>query len=98
LQSKLGFLQKKKVIVSVINDLVTDQRVARTCSALMECDYDVLLVGRVQKQSKPLESKLYECKRMRLLFESGISFYLFFNIRLFFFYSLKKRIFYLLMI
>ena len=77
-------MQKKKVIVSVINDLVTDQRVARTCSVLMECDYDVLLIGRVQKQSKPLESRIYECKRMKLLFESGILFYLFFNIRLFF--------------
>jgi glycosyltransferase involved in cell wall biosynthesis len=84
LQSKLGFLQKKKVIVSVINDLVTDQRVARTCSALMECDYDVLLIGRVQKKSRPLEARLYDCKRMKLLFESGILFYLFFNIRLFF--------------
>lgn len=84
MQSNLDYLQKNKVIVSVINDLVTDQRVARTCSVLMECDYDVLLVGRVQKQSKPLESRLYECKRMRLLFESGILFYLFFNIRLFF--------------
>ncbi len=84
MQSKLGFLQKKKVIVSVINDLVTDQRVARTCSALMECDYDVLLIGRVQKKSRPLEARLYDCKRMKLLFESGILFYLFFNIRLFF--------------
>jgi glycosyltransferase involved in cell wall biosynthesis len=84
LQSKLGFLQKKKVIVSVINDLVTDQRVARTCTVLKECDYDVLLIGRVQKKSKPLEARLYDCKRMKLLFESGILFYLFFNIRLFF--------------
>lgn len=84
MQSRSYYLQKKKVIVSVINDLVTDQRVARTCSVLMECDYDVLLIGRVQKQSKPLESRIYECKRMKLLFESGILFYLFFNIRLFF--------------
>jgi glycosyltransferase involved in cell wall biosynthesis len=77
-------LQKKKVIVSVINDLVTDQRVARTCSVLMECNYEVLLIGRVQKKSKPLEVRLYDCKRMKLLFESGILFYLFFDIRLFF--------------
>ena len=77
-------MQKQKVIVSVINDLVTDQRVARTCSVLFELNYKVLLVGREQKSSKPLEKRDYDCKRMRLLFEQGPQFYLFFNIRLFF--------------
>jgi glycosyltransferase involved in cell wall biosynthesis len=77
-------LQKKRIIVSVINDLVTDQRVARTCSVLFELNYNVLLVGREQKNSKPLEKRDYDCKRMKLLFEHGPQFYLFFNIRLFF--------------
>lgn len=77
-------MPKQKVIVSVINDLVTDQRVARTCSVLQEMNYEVLLVGREQKKSQPLPSRDYECKRMKLLFEQGPQFYLFFNIRLFF--------------
>ncbi len=77
-------MKKKKIIVSVINDLVTDQRVARTCSVLFELHYKVLLVGRVQKSSNSLEKRDYDCKRMKLLFESGPLFYLFFNIRLFF--------------
>lgn len=77
-------MQKKKVIVSVINDLVTDQRVARTCSVLSDCNFDVLLVGRIQKSSKELIERSYQCKRMKLLFEQGVLFYLFFNIRLFF--------------
>lgn len=77
-------MQKKKVIVSVINDLVTDQRVARSCSVLNELNYDVLLVGREQKKSQPLQKRDYVCKRMKLLFEQGPQFYLFFNIRLFF--------------
>jgi glycosyltransferase involved in cell wall biosynthesis len=77
-------LQKKKIIVSVINDLVTDQRVARTCSVLQELNYDVLLVGRELKNSQPLQKRDYDCKRMKLLFEQGPQFYLFFNIRLFF--------------
>ncbi|MBI3518687.1 MAG: glycosyltransferase [Bacteroidetes bacterium] len=77
-------MQKKKIIVSVINDLVTDQRVARTCSVLFELNYKVLLVGRQQKTSKPLEKRDYDCMRMKLLFEQGPQFYLFFNIRLFF--------------
>lgn len=77
-------MQKQKVIVSVINDLVTDQRVARTCSVLFDLNYDTLLVGRVQKNSKPLEKRDYACKRMKLLFEQGPQFYVFFNMRLFF--------------
>lgn len=77
-------MQKRKVIVSVINDLVTDQRVTRTCSVLFELNYDVLLIGRKQKKSKPLEKRDYDCKRMKLLFEQGPQFYFFFNIRLFF--------------
>ena len=77
-------MQNKKVIVSVINDLVTDQRVARSCSVFKELGYDVLLVGRKQQQSQPLQKRDYDCMRMRLLFEQGPQFYLFFNIRLFF--------------
>ena len=77
-------LEKKKIIVSVINDLVTDQRVARTCSILFDLNYKVLLVGREQKSSRPMEKRDYDCKRMKLFFEQGPLFYLFFNLRLFF--------------
>ena len=77
-------MQKKRIIVSVINDLVTDQREARTCSVLFELNYEVLLVGREQKASKPLEKRDYDCIRMELLFEQGPQFYVFFNFRLFF--------------
>lgn len=77
-------MPKKKVIVSVINDLVTDQRVARTCSVLSELDYDVLLVGRQKRDSQVLPKRDYECLRMKLLFEQGPQFYFFFNLRLLF--------------
>ena len=83
-------MNKKKIIVSVINDLVTDQRVARTCSVLFELNYQILLVGREQKTSKPIEKRDYDCKRMKLLFEQGPQFYLFFNIRLFLFLLFNK--------
>ncbi len=68
----------------MINDLVTDQRVARSCSVFKELGYDVLLVGRQQKKSQPLQQRDYTCKRMKLLFEQGPTFYFFFNVRLFF--------------
>jgi glycosyltransferase involved in cell wall biosynthesis len=73
----------KRVLISVINDLVTDQRVHRTSSLLHEEGYEVLLIGRKLKNSLELEKRPYECKRMKLLFEKGPLFYAEYNLRLF---------------
>jgi glycosyltransferase involved in cell wall biosynthesis len=75
--------QHKTVVVSVINDLATDQRVQRTCSVLKECGYEVLLIGRQLKNSPPIDHLPYKTKRIRLLFVKGPLFYFFFNLRLF---------------
>lgn len=78
------FTTKKRAIVCVINDLVTDSRVQKTCAVLTEAGYDVLVIGRKLPDSLPLPQWNYKAMRMNLLFKTGPLFYFFFNLRLFF--------------
>lgn len=80
----------KRVIVSVSNDLVTDNRVKRTCTVFSELGFEVLLVGRLRKKSLPLEYHKIKTHRFRLIFDKGALFYAELNIRLFLFLIFKK--------
>lgn len=75
---------KKRIVVSVSNDLGTDQRVRKQCQSLIERGYDVLLLGRHLPQSAPIE-RPYAVKRFRLVFNKKAFFYAELNVRLFFF-------------
>lgn len=78
------FTTKKRAVVSVINDLVTDSRVQKTCTVLTEAGYEVLVIGRKLPDSLPIPEWNYKAVRMHLLFRKGPLFYFFFNLRLFF--------------
>lgn len=83
-------MQMKRAIVSVINDLSTDQRVHKVCKTLHKLGFEVTLIGRKQKTSLDLIKRDYATKRMVLLFEKGPLFYAEFHIRLFLYLLFNK--------
>jgi glycosyltransferase involved in cell wall biosynthesis len=78
-----------RIILSVINDLVTDQRVHRVAATLMNHGANVTLIGRKLPDSLPLE-RAYSTIRMKLFFKKTALFYAEYNIRLFFLLLGKK--------
>jgi glycosyltransferase involved in cell wall biosynthesis len=76
------------VVLSVINDVHSDQRVHRTATLWMERGYRVVVVGRTYPNPAPLD-RPYETQRMNCRFTKGPLFYLEFQIRL---WSALRRI------
>lgn len=79
----------KRVLVSVTNDLTTDQRVDKVSQTLIKQGFEVVLIGRSLPSSIPI-SRSYATRRMRLFFKSGPFFYGEYNIRLFFLLLFSK--------
>ncbi len=81
----------EKIIVSVSNDLITDQRVDKVCNSLYNNGYNILLVGCKKMYNLSPLYRNYRIVRLNLFFTRGFLFYAEFNIKLFFFLLFKKK-------
>lgn len=86
---------RKKVIISVVSDLVTDQRVNRAALTLQSKGMEVILVGRSLKKSLPVDKRPYKTVRLKCWFEKGPLFYAVYNLRLLFYLLFNKADIYL---
>ena len=80
----------KKVILSVTNDLVTDNRVHKVALSLQQHGYQVMLVGRKLPKSMPMDFRPYNTWRLKLFFKKGPLFYAEYNMRLLSFLLARK--------
>ena len=80
----------KRVILSVTEDLYTDQRMDKMSLFLHKKGFDVTLVGRCYGDSPKLAPRPYKTKRLRLLFRRGFLFYAEYQFRLLLFLLFKK--------
>lgn len=75
---------KKRLIISVTSDLVTDQRVHKVAQTLHEDGFDVLLIGRKMRKSLPVDKRSYKTRRLAPWFNKTALFYANFSVLLFF--------------
>ena len=80
----------KRLIFTVTNDLVFDQRMHRICSTLSQNGFKVTLVGRKLPGSRPLTKKNYRQVRLNCFNKKGKWFYTEYNLRLYFFLLFQK--------
>lgn len=73
----------KKVVVSVISDLVSDQRVHKVSLFLASKGCNVLLIGRELKDSPAPGKRSYPIHRIKCYFRKGILQFVEFNFKLF---------------
>lgn len=78
------------IVLTITSDPNYDQRMIRICTSLHNAGYKVTLVGRKRPSSKPLIERPFKQVRIPQRIDTGKLFYLFFNIKLFF-YLLFKR-------
>ncbi|MDB5205667.1 MAG: glycosyltransferase family 4 protein [Flavisolibacter sp.] len=80
----------KHIYFTVTNDLSYDQRMHRICTSLAQNGFTITLVGRKLKTSIALQQRPFVQKRIQCFFNKSFLFYAEYNLRLFFFLSMKK--------
>ncbi len=81
----------KRIVVSVLNDLATDQRVDKICTTLTQMGFLVVLIGKKSKTT--IAQRTYKTVRINLLFKKGFFYFAEYNLRLFLkLFFLKKDI------
>ena len=81
--------KKPKVIISVTNDLATDNRVKKICALLIDMGAEVTFVGRLQRDSQPIDLG-FPTHRFAMWFSAGGLFYAEYSLRLFFYLLWNK--------
>ncbi|MCU0362908.1 MAG: glycosyltransferase [Bacteroidales bacterium] len=74
-----------KTVLAVTNCICFDQRVIKMASVIQDCGSEVTVAGRFRGLCCTSEILPFKSRRFRMLFKKGFLFYMFFNIRLFFF-------------
>lgn len=82
-------MERKRIIMTVTNNLEADQRVHRVASYFHENGWEVLVVGSRQKECHDYRQP-YETLRLPVFFKKGPLFYAEFNVRLFFYLLGRK--------
>lgn len=80
----------KHITLSVTNDLITDQRVARIAGTLSDAGARVSLLGVKRPDCKPVPELVYETKRFWTPFQKGPLFYAYINFRLFIYFLVTR--------
>lgn len=74
--------QRKKVLVSVINNIATDQRVEKVCNSLYKNGYEISIIG-TNLYGKPPLNRPYSFHRFHLAFQRKFLLFAEFNFKLF---------------
>ncbi|ASB50201.1 glycosyltransferase [Alkalitalea saponilacus] len=82
--------KKKRIVIAVINNLVTDNRVAKLAGSLEQRGYDVLLIGRRWPDTKIPDGRKGKHYRFSCPVNRGPFFYIYYNIALFWILLFKK--------